>query len=253
MVKLCCTLHPALDLLHHGPVRASMQMLQSWMTVHGVLMLGQVSKQGAAYAVPYNYARPTGAFPTGRGPARQQPTHNYPSRPIADIFLLTGNIGGRGRGQEREGRGERLQGPEGGREEQRTGGGRERGMQRGEQQRFGRVDGRGRVGKRPADCVDMGHAINRARGLQVDAQAGGSDGWKAPSTTADEAGTRGRHGEWQEQGRGGSRPAGLGKSRTLGSGGKLWGPRGLRSGPKDPRSGRGGGGPRGLQSFPLGT
>ena len=131
MVKLCCTLHPALDLLHHRPVRASMQMLQSWMAVHGVLMLGQVLKQGAAYAIPYNYARPTGDFPTGRGPARQQPTHDYPSCPIADIFLLTGNIGGRGRGQEREGRGERLQGPEGGRKKRRGGGARARDAARG--------------------------------------------------------------------------------------------------------------------------
>ena len=44
------------------------------------------------------------------------------------------------------------------------------------------------------------------------------------------------------------RPAGLGGSITLGSGGKLWGTRGLRSGPRDPRSGRGGGGPQGLWS-----
>ena len=34
----------------------------------------------------------------------------------------------------------------------------------------------------------------------MDAWAGGSDGRKAPSATADEAGTRGRHGEGQEKG-----------------------------------------------------
>ena len=33
-----------------------------------------------------------------------------------------------------------------------------------------------------------------ARGLRVDARAGGSDGRKAPSATADKAGPRGRHG-----------------------------------------------------------
>ena len=75
-----------------------------------------------------------GIFPrsTEHGPTRQRPTRDYPSRSIADIFALTGNIGGRGRGQEREGRGERPQGPEGGGEERRRGGGRERGMERGE-------------------------------------------------------------------------------------------------------------------------
>ena len=54
----------------------------------------------------------------GRGPARQQPTCNYPARPITNIFVLTGNISGRGRGQEQNGRGERPQGPKGGGEEQ---------------------------------------------------------------------------------------------------------------------------------------
>ena len=47
----------------------------------------------------------------GRGPARQRPTHDYPAFPIANIFVLTGDVGGQGRGQEREGRGERPQGP----------------------------------------------------------------------------------------------------------------------------------------------
>ena len=66
----------------------------------------------------------------GRGPARQQPMCNYPARPITNIFVLTGNIGSRGRGQEQNGRGERPQGPEGGGEEQIRGGRRERGMER---------------------------------------------------------------------------------------------------------------------------
>ena len=34
----------------------------------------------------------------------------------------------------------------------------------------------------------------------------------------------------------------MGGSRTLGSGGKLWGPRGLQSGPRASWSGKGGGG-----------
>ena len=36
---------------------------------------------------------------------------NNPARPISNIFVLTGDIGGRGRGQEHEGRGERSQWP----------------------------------------------------------------------------------------------------------------------------------------------
>ena len=39
---------------------------------------------------------------------------DYPARTISDILVLMGDIGGRDRGQEREGRDERLQGPVGG-------------------------------------------------------------------------------------------------------------------------------------------
>ena len=66
----------------------------------------------------------------GRGPARQRPTGNNPDRPIANIFVPTGYIGGRGRGQERVGRGKRLQGSEGGGRRGRRGR-RKRGMERG--------------------------------------------------------------------------------------------------------------------------
>ena len=44
-----------------------------------------------------------------------------------------------------------------------------------------------------------------ARGLHVDARAGGSDGRKAPSGTANETGTRGRHGAWQQKAKNGGR------------------------------------------------
>ena len=67
-------------------------------------------QQGTAYAIPNYGARPSGEFPTGRGPVRQRPTRDHPARPIADIFDLTGNIGGWGRGQERVGGGEWPQG-----------------------------------------------------------------------------------------------------------------------------------------------
>ena len=38
-----------------------------------------------------------------------------------------------------------------------------------------------------------------ARGLRVVARAGGSNGRRPPSATANEADTRGRHGAWKEQ------------------------------------------------------
>ena len=69
---------------------------------------------GTAYAVLDNDARPPGTFPTRRGPARQRPTGDNPARLIANIFIPSGNIGGRGWGQERVGGGERQQGHEGG-------------------------------------------------------------------------------------------------------------------------------------------
>ena len=40
----------------------------------------------------------------GRGPARQQPTRDYRARLIANIFVLTGDIGGRGRDRSAWGR-----------------------------------------------------------------------------------------------------------------------------------------------------
>ena len=86
-----------------------------------------------------------------------------PARPIADTFVLTGDIGGRGRGQEREERGEQPQGLEGGGEEQGRGGGQERGMDRGERWRFGRRDRKMRVGTCHADSVAMGHARKRGK------------------------------------------------------------------------------------------
>ena len=47
----------------------------------------------------------------------------------------------------------------------------------------------------PCDTQESG-----ARGLQGNSRAGGSDGWKVPSATANEAETQGRHGVRREQG-----------------------------------------------------
>ena len=106
-------MHLEIDLLCHGTVRSRVQMMQHRPAVHRVLLLGYVQEQGAAYATPHNYARPTGDFLAGRRSARHQPTRNNPARPIANIFVPTGHIRGRGRGKEREGWGERPEGPTG--------------------------------------------------------------------------------------------------------------------------------------------
>ena len=68
-----------------------------------------------------------GFFFTGSGPAHHRPMRKNPAFPIAYIFVLTGDIGGRGRGQEREGRGERPQGTTGGGEGRNRGGRPEQG------------------------------------------------------------------------------------------------------------------------------
>ena len=69
---------------------------------------------------------------------------NNPGRLIADIFVPTGDIGGRGREKEREGQGGRLQGPA------RVGGGNKRGGGK-EQGSMGKAARRGRDGAED-DC-----------------------------------------------------------------------------------------------------
>ena len=88
---------------------------------------------------------------------------DYPVRPIENIFVPTGDISGRGRGQERVGVGERPQVPEEGGERGRRGG-RKQGMERGErgeQCNIGRGDVGGGGVPRPADGVAIGHARKR--------------------------------------------------------------------------------------------
>ena len=46
-----------------------------------------------------------------RGPARSRPACHNPARPIANIFVTTGDIGGLGRGRKSKGRRERPQEP----------------------------------------------------------------------------------------------------------------------------------------------
>ena len=127
-------------------------------------------------------------------------------------LCLTGNISGRGRGQEREARGKRPRGTGGGAEERRKGG------------RPRSRDGVGRVEMLWTchnDGVDMGHAIKRG-----ERASGGGAVWRErrPESPLRD----GRQGRdvgppWgMAQARGEKRrPVGLGGSRTLGSGGNF--------------------------------
>ena len=57
------------------------------------------------YAIPRNYVRPTRDFPARRRSARHRPKRTNPARPIANIFVPMGNIGGQGRGGRARGAG----------------------------------------------------------------------------------------------------------------------------------------------------
>ena len=104
-------LHPALNLLHHRPVRQGLQVPKRRPTVHWVLLLGEVYEPRAAYAVPHYGKGTIRSLPTWRGPVRSRPACLTPDRPIANIFVLTGDIGGQSRGRRREGRRRRMQEP----------------------------------------------------------------------------------------------------------------------------------------------
>ena len=130
-------MHLALDLLHHGPVRLRVQMPYRRPAVHWVLLLGAVQEMGAAYTIPHFNKGPARALPARREPACHQPARHNPACPIADIFALTGDIGGQGQGKGRVGRGEQPQGPKGGKGKKRQRGREELGSNRTDAQRGG--------------------------------------------------------------------------------------------------------------------
>ena len=76
-----------------------------------------------------------------------------------------------------------------------------------------------------------------ARGLRLDVRSGGSDGRKVPSTTANEAGTLGRHGAWDQRAKNGGQRE-WEEAESLGLGGNS---RGRESSRVDPETHRVGG------------
>ena len=114
-------MHPALDLLHRGPVQSRMQMPYSHAEVYWVLMLGILQEPGVAYAVPHYDKGPARELPARCRPACHRPARNNHARPIVNMFVPTGDISVRGRvwGQgwekRRKGRCKRPQGTKEGR------------------------------------------------------------------------------------------------------------------------------------------
>ena len=106
-------MHPAFDLLHCWTVRKSVQIPQHRPTVHWVLLLGPVQEPGVAYAVP-NYGKgPARKLPARCRSACDRPACLNPALLIVNIFVLTGDIGGRGHRKGRAEWGEWPQEPEG--------------------------------------------------------------------------------------------------------------------------------------------
>ena len=99
---------------------------------------------------------------------------------IAIIFGSTGNISGRGRGKGRAGRGERMQGPEGGRGEKRRRGGRN-------------WDGKGRL----CGNAETGRRTTDTRRSRTAAQARGRRGQEHEQVSID-----GDRGEYRTRGNG---------------------------------------------------
>ena len=71
--------------------------------------MGPVQEQGPDDADPHPGKGPVRALPAMRGSACNQPACFTSVRLIADIFVLTGDIGGRGRGRGSAERSERMQ------------------------------------------------------------------------------------------------------------------------------------------------
>ena len=105
-------MHQAINLLRHKPVCKSVQMPQRRPTVHWVLLLCLVQEQGPADAVPHHDKGPTRALPVWRRSACNQPASFTPACPISGIFVLTGDICGRGRRRGCAGWSGRMQDPE---------------------------------------------------------------------------------------------------------------------------------------------
>ena len=90
--------HPALELIHHGPICQGVQEPQLWLEVHGVIFLGVVQEQGTADYIPHHGEGPIMELPARRVPTCSRPASFAPTCLVTDIFVPTGYIGGLGWG-----------------------------------------------------------------------------------------------------------------------------------------------------------
>ena len=134
-------------------------------TVHWVLLLGTVQEQGPADAIPHHGEGPVRALPTRIRSACNRPLCLTPALPIANIFVLMGDIVDRGRRRGSTGRSGRTQDPQGQRKWGRLIRGKNQGRWRGDAQR----DGGGEEGDgRDKDDGGTGkHEMERDGGSQV--------------------------------------------------------------------------------------
>ena len=178
-------LHPALRLLHRGPVRLSTRMPQRRPTVHWVLLLGTVKEPGTDYAAPHYGKGTLRAIPARRGPACRRPSRLTPASQISGIFVLTGDRGGQGRGRKREGRRGRPQEPA----IRQRGGGRGAGENRDGQ---GKTRGTKGEGRRTTEATEMTETATGWQGIlddppehRTNARAGGK--YRAGSSKTEES------------------------------------------------------------------
>ena len=73
-------------------------MPERWTIVNGVLLLTAVQKQGTDHAVNHHGKAPDRALPALCEPAYSLPEFLAPAYLSANIFVLTGVIGGQGQG-----------------------------------------------------------------------------------------------------------------------------------------------------------
>ena len=126
LVKWCCSCTRHLICSTTVPSDRACKFRTASQQCMGRYCWGKCRNKGRLMPSPITARGLLGIFPRGADPpSRHQPVHNNPARTIAKIFFPTGNIGGRGRGKGRKGRGKRPQGPA---------------RERGENSQRGRVD-----------------------------------------------------------------------------------------------------------------
>ena len=74
--------HPALELLHHGPICQGVQEPQLWLEVHGVIFLGVVQEQGTAVSVLHHAEGTIMELLAWRVPARSRPASLTPTSTV---------------------------------------------------------------------------------------------------------------------------------------------------------------------------